>query len=435
MTKRLRIRSVEVITTQTSRTFDLDQPLTALIGPVGTGKSSLLMLIKHTTGGRAALTPAVRANVTRVILDLQIDETRLMLARAVPDPAGIVEVLDPFTGEMEVQLPVKSRDGDETVSDRLLALLDVPRERIPTRRRGATADTVAVTFQNLMSYLYVEAVDIDRSIAGHTESYSDRARRALFEFMFGLNDADLVALQRREGELNTAIAGHKAEVTAVRTFLEQTDTPDGHHIDEERRDILVRLNEVSTALDALTQRSAASGQAADALFVEVDRALTQERQLHADAARRADAVAARQSLLAQLELDHLRAQQSHLAEQVLGRLEYAVCPRCFQSLTDRDIADDQCRVCLQPEPPTIAAAGIDDETRQRFENQIAETRDLLGMDQQAAARATDLARTARLHLHGVRQRVDAITRSRAAPLLTQAAALSGQHAGTTQPPR
>ncbi|MEU7925059.1 hypothetical protein [Micromonospora sp. NPDC049107] len=428
MTRRLRIRAVEVVTTQTSRRFDLDRPLTALIGSVGTGKSSLLMLIKHATGGRAALTPAVRANVTRIVLDLQVEDTRLMLARRVPDPSGIVEILDPYTRDIEAQLPVRSREGQETISDRLLERLGIPRERIPTRRRGATADTVAVTFQNLMAYLYVEAVDIDRSIAGHTETYTDRPRRALFEFMFGLNDADLAALQRREGTLNSAIAAHKAEVTAVRNFLGQTETPPEDKIDEDRRVILVRLNEINAGLQALASQSSSPGPATDVLFAELDQTASQERQLQADAARRAEAAAARRAALAQLELDYLRAQQAHVAGHILGALEFEVCPRCLQNLDHQTLADDQCRLCRQPEPVSVAASAVDDETRLRFENQIAETRQLLDEDENAATRAAELASTARLHLHAVRQRLDELTRSRTAPLLTQTAALSGQHA-------
>ncbi|MFI7211586.1 hypothetical protein ACIBP4_12150 [Micromonospora maritima] len=428
MTSRLRIRAVEVVTTRTSRIFDFNRPLTALIGPVGTGKSSLLMLIKHATGGRAALTPAVRANVTRVVLDLQVEDTRLTLARSVPDPSGIVEILDPYTRDTEAQLPIRSRDGQETISDRLLERLGIPRERIPTRRRGATADTVAVTFQNLMAYLYVEAVDIDRSIAGHTETYTDRPRRALFEFLFGLNDADLAAQQRREGALNSAIAAHKAEVAAVRSFLGQTETPPEERIDEERRAILLRLNEINTALEALASQSSSTGQATDVLFAELDQAAIHERQLQIDAAQRAEAVAARRATLAQLELDSLRAQQAHVAGHVLGALEFEVCPRCLQHLDHSSVADDQCRLCRQPEPASVAASAVDDETRHRYENQIAETRHLLSGDEDAAARATDRAMTARLHLHTVRQRVDQLTRSRTAPLLTQTAALSGQHA-------
>jgi hypothetical protein len=428
MSKRLRVRSVEVVTTSTSRVFTFDRPLTALIGPVGSGKSSLLMLIKHATGGRAALTPAVRNNVTRVVLDLQIENTRLTLARSIPDPGGNVEILDPHTRDTEEVLPVRNRDGAETISDRLLDLLEIPRERIPTRRRGATADTVAITFQNLMAYLYVEAVDIDRAIAGHTETYTDRARRALFEFMFGLNDADLAALQRREGQLSTDITNYKAEVDAVRTFLQQMQTPEQDPIDEERRNTLVKLAQIRTALDNITNESAATGASADALYTEIDRAATQEREMHISAARHADAVAARKSVLAQLELDHLRARQSHVAARVLGALEFEVCPRCLQDLADRHIPEDHCRVCLQPDPPSLAAAPPDDETRNRLQTQIEETQALLAADQAAADRAAALARTARLHLHAVRQRVDAITRNRAAPLLTQTAELSGQHA-------
>ena len=104
MPQPFRLVSLRVQTAQTHRTYDFHRSLTVITGSVGTGKSSLLMLVKHALGGRAALTPAVRENVTSVTLELVVGTQHLRLRRAVPDPHGQVEVLD-LTGSVEERLP------------------------------------------------------------------------------------------------------------------------------------------------------------------------------------------------------------------------------------------------------------------------------------------------------------------------------------------
>ena len=74
------------------------------------------------------------------------------------------------------------------------------------------------------------------------------------------------------------------------------------------------------------------------------------------------------------------------AGERLASIEFSVCPRCMQSLTQRQVPDGTCRVCLQPDPVTSATESADDpyETRQ-LKDQITE------MDGQLEATAAQLA--------------------------------------------
>ncbi|WP_330294175.1 ATP-binding protein [Streptomyces griseorubiginosus] len=66
MAVNLRVISLTVTTATAEQTYRFNRPATVITGPIGTGKSSLLMLFKHALGGSAMLTPAVRENVLSV---------------------------------------------------------------------------------------------------------------------------------------------------------------------------------------------------------------------------------------------------------------------------------------------------------------------------------------------------------------------------------
>ena len=73
----------------------------------------------------------------------------------------------------------------------------------------------------------------------------------------------------------------------------------------------------------------------------------------------------------QADLDRYRRMLD--AGERLASIEFSVCPRCMQSLTQRQVPDGTCRVCLQPDPVTSATESADDpyETRQ-LKDQITE---------------------------------------------------------------
>ncbi|BCJ76970.1 hypothetical protein CS0771_65140 [Catellatospora sp. IY07-71] len=425
MATRLRVKSITVQTADAQKVYEFDNPLTALIGSVGTGKSSLLMLLKHALGGRAALTPAVRENVTNVIVDLEVGDVRLALRRSVPDRVGTVDVIDPFTFGIERSLSVRAGAGVESVSDYLLTLLGFPRERVPTRRRGATEETVALTFQNLWEYVYIEAVDIDREIAGHRQHWSNRARLELFKLMFKFSDSEVNRLRRQEGELNSAVKRYKEQVDAVKLFLEAGQTPPAAELAAKRRDIHATLTTVSRALQNLRSATTPPNES-DPLFVELDFLMQREQRLQTEAATRAGTVQTRRALLAQLELDLLRLDRSDAAEEALGRFDYLTCPRCFQDLQHH--SHGLCRVCGQPDPLLPVSAATHADARLRLEEQISETAALLEEDAIGARTAEEELLAARLHVLRARAQIDRISRERIVPAIAQIEDFSARQA-------
>jgi len=106
------------------------------------------------------------------------------------------------------------------------------------------------------------------------------------------------------------------------------------------------------------------------LLTEAERALAKARATVVDLAQQ-QAEYTSERCRVQADLDRYRRMCD--AGERLASIEFTVCPRCMQSLTQRRVAGGCCRVCLQPDP--VTAAGIEDtdsyEARQLMD-QLAE---------------------------------------------------------------
>lgn len=138
MAAHLKFLSLTVTTAVAEKTYLFDQTATVISGPSGSGKSSLLMLLKHVIGGSAILTPAVRDHVHSVRAEILVGDEHLVLKRTIgdEDSRNRVDVLDPATMNLRQSFIVRAEAGQTTLSDHLLNALGFPGKRSP---RAATA--------------------------------------------------------------------------------------------------------------------------------------------------------------------------------------------------------------------------------------------------------------------------------------------------------
>ncbi|MEU9630726.1 ATP-binding protein [Streptomyces luteogriseus] len=211
MAVHLRIISLTVTTAEAEQTYRFDRPATVITGPIGTGKSSLLMLVKHALGGSAMLTPAVREHVLSVHAEVVAGDEHVVLRRTIEgDTADTVDLLDPRSLTLERSLPVRASEGATTLSDYLLDALGFPREQIAARREGA-ARPQNLTFNDLYAYVYLQAREIDRQVVGHLDRWFEVKRKELFRLMFGLTDSALMELKRTRNQLSERLTARDAE--------------------------------------------------------------------------------------------------------------------------------------------------------------------------------------------------------------------------------
>ncbi|MFD4505312.1 hypothetical protein [Streptomyces sp. NPDC058457] len=431
MAVNLRVLALTVTTAETEKTYRFDRPATVITGPIGTGKSSLLMLFKHALGGAAMLTPAVRDHVLSVQAEVVAGTERLVLRRTIGgETANTVDLLDPHSLALERTLPLRSTDnGGTTLSDHLLDALGFPRVQIAARREGA-ARPQNLTFNDLYAYVYLQAREIDRQVVGHLDSWFEPKRKELFRLMFALTDSVLLELKATASRLTDRLKARSAEHDNVGQFLAASDP----RSDDELRAELVQLRDTlgraESALASLRTELEEQTAADTALREELQAAIHAARQAEEEVSASADLVEARRAVVAQVQLDLSRLARSATAIDQLSPFEFVVCPRCMQSLTTRAVQDGHCVVCLQPDPveADVNPAAIE-ETRTVLQQQLEDAQHVEQSDEAHLQASRQQSQQLNFTVTSLRRQLDAQTRDAVAPRFDAIADASTRVAG------
>lgn len=424
MDVRLRIDSVVLHTSRGRHRYDFPGPCTVVSGPIGTGKSSLLELLKYALGGNGVITPVVAAEVTYVTVAVKIGNNPLYLRRGIGGgSARVVEILDSIDGSIVEVVPVRPKINQDTVGDMLLNVLGIPRVSIPRARSRATSATVPLTFNDLYSYLYVEQKEIDRSVVHHTEVFREPKRRAIFELMFGLADPELLEVEVALGRLRDQSKEADERAQAVRGFLATSTFAEEETIRQELlrvNDDRVRArNDLESLRDEIAQLTENhSGLRDDLAAAERDLHVTRQA---VEVCR--NEVEYRAQSLSQLHLDREREDRTVAALRRLSPLEFVTCPRCLQEL-DSDRANvGTCIVCLQPDPvePPVK---IEDKDLADLDSQIEDFSELLDRAQKNAENANATYVRAEQRYEIIRKRFDEATASAVTPRFEEISILS-----------
>jgi DNA repair exonuclease SbcCD ATPase subunit len=383
MTTGLQYRELTLYGAQEHFTYSFEPGVNVIVGPVGSGKTSLLELMKYTLGGDGTLSPAVQDSVVSSAVKVEFGTETIVLTRHLGSSS--VEAYQPDGAHLGTYSTVAGRIN-APISDLLLGALGIPALRVPRSRTRPTSASSRLTFFDVYAYLYLDQTEIDRSVVSHLDSYREPKRRATFELLYGLSNATLLDLEVQRGELREALANEQRKAAEIRNFLIAAEQPG---VDATRRE----LERVAAALEAgrmdlrrLRDASRAGTPQADPnreRLNQLEELRTSARQHVADLSASCEAL---RSLVAQLELDAQRLQKSLGADAVLSGLEFAICPRCLQSVAATRADAGDCYVCLQRENPGDARERLREE-HVRVEEQRQETVDLLEEDEAELRRA------------------------------------------------
>lgn len=372
-----RIQELELRTAFGSSTYQFQSGLNVITGSYGTGKSSMLELIKYALGSSSVeIMPAIEANLTLTRLRVIVGRTRLVIDREFGKNRLQVSFVDDDS-HIEEWSATRIKTVP-LVSDRLLELLNIPLTRLA--RRGAGGSSVSVSFFDFFRYMYLPQADVPRSIAGHADPFLNPKRKAVLELAYGLSDSVVTVHEIATEDLRKELATIKTETAAIKRFLEASGAPE--------RDSLTELAERARHSLAATTNALAEVRrsASEAATVDDQRELRERiadlRLRSASASTEAAAAAAvvdrGVAVVAQLTLDIERQLQSGGAGDVFADFEYELCPRCMQDLPVRT-NPHSCVLCGQHEQEVHEGPA---DTGRRLELQLHETEEVLESDRE-----------------------------------------------------
>lgn len=374
----MRLRVERIALVGTSREPRFQPGVNIVLGPITTGKSTLMKLLRVLLGsGVPALPPEVRDNVTALAGEMLAGDRRVSVVR--PLVTATTAKVDLATDEGEA-LRLPALKGDRTAPTTygrwLLANLGLPDLTVaaaPTRPEESNPTSVSIN--DYLRYCQLTQEEIDTSVFGSNHPQRNIKRQYVFRILYGLFDARLAAIQeelrRVEAELRIVNAGAES----FRGFLEDTPWEKRAALEQQRATAEARLRE-------LDQRDrAAAGEAqrtpqARRLREEVqrlDHALAEARSAGENERR---SIAQLEELAAQLETQSSRLTKSIVAGARLYDLDFKVCPRCASPLDQQAADEGHCYLCHQQPQAALSRADLVKE-QDRITAQISETDGLI----------------------------------------------------------
>ncbi|MYR34686.1 AAA family ATPase [Nocardiopsis alba] len=385
------------------RTFS--KGLNLLIGDPGSGKSTIIELIRFGLGLKAQRTPVVERWVSQVIVDIVAGDHRLGLSRSVRTP-GTVEVTDLDTQERLGEFPVSPSEDEVGIGTALLRWLGIPSD-VEVTVQGRRS---VVTFAHVWEYMHVPQFEIDHSIARHDSSGHSTRRKRVFELLFGLVDERLISLEREVDEVKGKRRQAEALLQGVKALTQRTELPP-------RDDLVSELSEAERhhrQLLRANDRMRSTLGAHDDRIVTLRGLLTTTRNTLArtDEAleRLAQTQQHRRTRSEELAAALARLDRVRLANDLLAPIEFSQCPRCLQEIHENRTGSGACRLCLQEIPEEVRRP-----SKSRRRNRSGPDRLPLAVPGEATAQEAQLAdqrEEIRLLLHQGDQEKESLQRYR-----------------------
>lgn len=408
------------------RVINFKPGLNVIVGPYGSGKTSLLELLKFALGGRARLSEAVQEGVTAVVLDATIQGRSLTFERDI----GELSVSVSSNGQPVATLHSNSSRarGKELASHFLLAAAGLPNMKVQRSTRSAVPAKESISFWDIYRFIYVSQGEMGQSIAGHADTNLNRKRRRSFDLMFGLIDERIAQLEIKDAELSNLLELELKRLSDVTDFLGSTGVPTRGESSELYRQAEERRSTALATLESLRSntRSASRDLAPDrdaigalhGRLADVSESISNLRFQ----------VSARRRLVAQVDSDIDALQRTAVAEELLAPIDFRSCPRCLQPVQPERSSASDCYLCVQPLPASVDGADSDEVAMERELDRLralrSEVVELLAEDESVLRQLEIQLGQASNELQHAEERLSALTGAYVAPMFEDIAQLA-----------
>ena len=179
---KVRIKRLELI--GTNRVIQFEPGLNIITGPIATGKTTTIRLLRFFLGGALGNLPSeAREAVVAVSGTLLLKDTYYSVVRpAVTTLNARVEIA---SDSNTWRLPATSPMNGESYLHWLLDRLDLPRLEVPSAPTKVESEPTPVTINDYYLYSYLSQSELGFSVFGHKHPFKNIKRKNVFDISMG----------------------------------------------------------------------------------------------------------------------------------------------------------------------------------------------------------------------------------------------------------
>ncbi|MGA4114095.1 hypothetical protein ACI2T3_24300 [Ralstonia nicotianae] len=333
-------------------------------GPIGSGKSSIGRLIDFCLGGRHAWTPALQAEMVSATLEMSVNEVPVTLHRD-RDSAQVMAAWQEGDETLQVLIPTKTAthevlpdSGVEVLSDLLfhLAKEEPPYVR---RRKGAPDERLErLSFRDLFRFCYLDQEGMDSVFFRlDSDNYAIRAKSVdALRYVLGYRTEQVAEYESRLQEVREKRLGLLSGAQALAKALIDAGLDDINAYDAKIELTKADIEQARAAAQAARQQRSPAPHAAEELRARARRLAQEQIALEQASADIDVRMGELERHANELQMLSVRFQRTASARIVLGGVDFSSCPRCTQTLPNREAG--LCLVCGQPEHITEAVGAL-----------------------------------------------------------------------------
>jgi chromosome segregation ATPase len=388
MTARLTISQLHLDGHNGTATYRFKTGLNVVHGETGSGKSSLLELIKYSLGGRGVLSEASEEGLRHAATTLRLSHETLAFRRKVG--TNVIEVSE--ADGTPVETVASSEGGSKKLrkaSDLLLERSGLPSVRLAAK---TTTKIERLSFWDFYDYVYLPQSEIDRSVVRHLDNNKDRKRKAVFELLLGITNERVEELRVEEAESRERLNQLRADLTRIDQFVAELDVPSPEQMATSGRELREKMTEAERRVSDLRDKAREATSTLADRQRHVSQLAAQVRNLALETTELDERIRRRRAFRHQLETDRERLVRAGTATALLGTLEVTQCPRCLQAVAPDPEDTSHCYVCRQDEPVEgpegDTHSGVSDDEFVELDEQLAETDALMTLDMRSLEEAS-----------------------------------------------